>query len=136
MKSKVIGFTLIELMIVIAIVAILVALALPAYLEYSIRSKNGECLSVASGAKLAVAENFQSNGTLPANNTAAGFEFNGSKYCSSIAITDGEITATTNTGSGVVFTLTPNTSNGRIDWDCATNTGIRLAHVPASCRTP
>lgn len=136
MKGKASGFTLIELMIVIAIISILVALALPAYLEYSIRSKNGECLNVASGAKLTVAESFQSNGTFPADNATAGFEFIGSKYCSSIVITDGEITATTNTGSSVIFTLTPSAGNGRIDWNCTTNTGIRLAHVPASCRAP
>ncbi|HEY0660318.1 MAG TPA: prepilin-type N-terminal cleavage/methylation domain-containing protein, partial [Lysobacter sp.] len=58
MKKNQAGFTLIELMIVIAILGILIAIALPAYQDYAIRTKNSECLNVAAAAKLAVADTF------------------------------------------------------------------------------
>ena len=129
------GFTLIELMIVIAIIAIIVAIALPAYLEYTIRSKNGECMSVAAGAKTAVAESFQDTGTMPGSNAAAGYVFEPSKYCTSVAVgANGVVTATTNTNSGVILTFIPAIDAGRLDWSCQANADARLAHLPASCR--
>ena len=129
------GFTLIELMIVIAIIAIIVAMALPAYLEYTIRSKNGECMSVAGGAKVAVAETFQDTGTIPGSSAAAGYVFQPSKYCTSVVIgAGGVITATTNTNSGVVLTFAPAVAAGRVDWSCTANAGAKLAYLPASCR--
>ena len=135
MKCDVRGFTLIELMIVIAIIAIIVALALPQYLEYTIRSKNGECMSVAGGAKVAVAETFQDTGTMPGSSVAAGYVFEPSKYCTSVEIgADGVITATTNTNSGVVLTFAPVVGEGRLEWSCEANAGAKLAHLPATCR--
>ena len=130
------GFTLIELMIVIAILGILIAIALPAYQDYTIRTKNAECLNVSAAAKLAVSETFQSDNVLPADDAAAGYAFDadGSEYCDTVAIEGGVITATVqNTGAAGAFTLTPDPGDGKIDWTC-THSFTKQAHVPAECR--
>ena len=130
------GFTLIELMIVIAILGILIAIALPAYQDYTIRTKNSECLNVAAAAKLAVSETFQSNNTWPADNDAAGYSFQASSYCADVQIADNVITATVdNTGAAGDFTLTAESpaDSGRVDWTC-THSFSNSAHVPAECR--
>jgi type IV pilus assembly protein PilA len=79
------GFTLIELMIVIAIVAVLVSLALPAYQNYSIRSKAAEGLSVGAGAKLAIEEFCQSDASINVT-TQTGYSFEQSKYVSNVRL--------------------------------------------------
>ncbi|MGA2552238.1 MAG: pilin [Burkholderiaceae bacterium] len=135
MKTMQKGFTLIELMIVVAIIGILAAIALPAYQDYTVRAKVSEGLVLGEAAKLAVAETFQSNAIVAANNTAAGYSFTATKYVSSIAIggTGAVITITYNTTSlpqlagANTLTLTPNangaalstSSTGPIDWACA-----------------
>jgi type IV pilus assembly protein PilA len=133
------GFTLIELMIVIAILGILIAIALPAYQDYSIRTKNAECLNVAAAAKLAVAEFRQSEGAFPADATAAGYTFTGTKYCASVTILAGVITTTAlNTGAAGTYILTPDAgvsgaATGSIKWVC-TNTFPRPGVVAKECR--
>ena len=136
MKTLQKGFTLIELMIVIAILGILIAIALPAYQDYTIRTKNAECLSEAASAKLAVAETFQASPTaMPVDAAAAGYDFTGTKYCGNITVTNGVIDATTrDTGGDVTFRLTPDPGEGKIDWDCALAEG-EPQHAPAECRS-
>ncbi|EPI8069595.1 pilin, partial [Neisseria gonorrhoeae] len=89
------GFTLIELMIVIAIVGILAAVALPAYQDYTARAQVSEAILLAEGQKSAVTEYYLNNGEWPENNTSAGVanptEIKG-KYVKSVTVTNGVVT--------------------------------------------
>ena len=142
MRAK--GFTLIELMIVIAIIAILLALALPAYQDYAIRAKVGEGLSVAAAAKLAVSETCQSEPLLTSiDNDAVGYPSTvSSTYVESVEVGgdctgDATVTVlTTNTGADtpVELLLTGNgQADGRWQWTCTQNAG-ETRHVPSTCR--
>ncbi|WP_313221609.1 pilin [Pseudoxanthomonas mexicana] len=138
MKKNMQGFTLIELMIVIAILGILLAIAIPAYQDYLARARAAEGLNMAAPAKLAVSEATlaSTNGTtLPADANAAGYTPATSTYVSSISIANGVISVVTqNTGcpgTSPTFTLTPQAVGGKVQWTC---TSSNDACSPASCR--
>ncbi len=128
MKSIQKGFTLIELMIVVAIIGILAAIAIPAYKTYTIRAQLSEGLGFVDAAKVAVSESFTSNGTWPATNTAAGLDTSTnitSKYVKSVAVgASGVITVTFGNDvdtavTGLTIAFTPATSvNNDISWMC------------------
>lgn len=139
------GFTLIELMIVVAIIAIILTLALPVYSNYSIRTKVAEALSVAAAAKTATADSCMSEpGIDSLTNSRAGYGFGGSAYVESVEISgpcsQPIITLTTrNTGAEtdpvLVLTGDPGVEpSGRFSWVCRT-AGEQNLYVPSTCRS-
>jgi len=127
------GFTLIELMIVVAIIGILAAVALPAYQDYTNRAKASEIVLAASGARTCVTEIVQSNG-FTALDTCGNTV--GTKYVSLVSVdaTSGVITVTgANMPEAVTVTLTPTAAgaNGISSWTCS---GTPLKWMPGSCR--
>jgi len=161
MKKMQKGFTLIELMIVVAIIAILAAIALPAYQDYTIRSQAAEGLSLAAAPKTAIAESFVNRGAWPADREEAGLSATATdttgQYVASVEVTDGEIIVTyggnANTKiAGDTLVFTPyETTDGGVAWQCSSATPgpvpagtvatgptagtLEAKYAPAQCRT-
>ncbi|BAZ95013.1 TfP pilus assembly protein, major pilin PilA [Thiohalobacter thiocyanaticus] len=135
MKKTQQGFTLIELMIVVAIIGILAAIAIPAYQDYTKRAKGSELLSIASGAKASVGEYIVTRGSMPTDQTEAGFEDQSTTIVDSMVWNGSAIVITGNATEvdGLVLELTPTiNAAGAVEWDCAATAAQNLA--PASCR--
>jgi prepilin-type N-terminal cleavage/methylation domain-containing protein len=130
------GFTLIELMIVIAILGILLAIAIPSYQDYTVRAKIAEGLSLAAVAKFAVSEYRHTYGTFPGDKADAHYPGAATTIVSSIEVTNGVITITFQNPpviSGKTLNLTPNAVGGVIIWTCKVGT-IATQFVPPGCR--
>jgi type IV pilus assembly protein PilA len=136
------GFTLIELMIVVAIIAILAAVALPAYQDYLVRAQVSEGVTLADGARTAVWEFISTKGTMPPNNRSVGIATEASisgKYVKKVNVTGGVVTATFSSGanqaiSSKTLTLSPHTVGGSILWRCHSS-DINGKYLPTPCRS-
>jgi type IV pilus assembly protein PilA len=137
------GFTLIELMIVVAIIAIILTIALPVYTDYTIRAKIGEALSVGAAAKTATAATCTANPELTGlDNAAVGYDFEASSWVEAIAVS-GDCSApvitisTRNTGAAtdpqILLIGAFQDGESKVTWACTTN--ARNQHVPRTCRS-
>ena len=145
------GFTLIELMIVVAIIGILAAVALPAYQDYTVRAKVSEAILALSSAKSAVAESFAQFGKMVNNATSMGVQSQKSKYVASIGWAGsgsdtGTITVTLATDAGlpsdaagkiIIMAASGNPQNGKVEFTCSnggSTTGVGNKYLPAVCK--
>ena len=154
MKAVQKGFTLIELMIVVAIIGILAAIAIPAYQDYTIRSQVTEGLSLASAVKAGVAEYYANYGSWPADLTTLGYtSVPSGKYVTSVAVSSGDIQilygsqANSNIAAAELDLRPGLSGNNDVIWNCgyhapvgsnlggSNGTSILAKYLPANCRS-
>jgi type IV pilus assembly protein PilA len=135
-KQRQAGFTLLELMIVVAIVGILAAVALPAYRDYVVRAKVTEGIALATGPKAEISQNIASGAS--GSGLCAGVPDLANLHRVASLVCDdatGALTLTMDsTASSLVLTLTPTTPSGAIKWTCATGNIATYKYVPTECR--
>lgn len=142
MKIKQQGFTLIELMIVVAIIGILASIAIPSYQDYTIRAQISEGLVLSAGAKLALSEHYMMSGDWPNNNVKAGLanqnDITG-KYVKSVRVKDNVIIIMYGNDANKAISnkklnLTAIFDLGIVRWSCASAGVIEDRHLPSACR--